>query len=210
MTDFAETEYRHYCRNPKCRTKLPAPVSNPKEAFCPNTTCKQRFYRLRCYVCEEKKTGRLDAHTCGRRKCKNALRRIRTPPPTATSCGGKLISARPNVVPTPRGGTTPDKAPNSSVVMPPPAVIPAMPVKGIVDPASVRTVWGSPKRVSPYGADHTTDDRARRPGNDKSSSGTKSCADGVSPRTGGRKRRYSDSCDRGQRSPAQGCRKARC
>ena len=113
-------------------------------------------------------------------------------------------------VPTPRGGTTPDKAPNSSVVMPPPAEIPAMPVKGIVDPASVRTVWGSPKRVSPYGADHTTDDRARRPGNDKSSSGTKSCADGVSPRTGGRERRYSDSCDRGQQSPAQGRRKPRC
>jgi hypothetical protein len=72
-------EYRHYCRNPKCRTKLPTPISNPREAFCPETSCRERFYRLRCYACEEKKPGRLDAHTCGRRKCKNALRQIGTP-----------------------------------------------------------------------------------------------------------------------------------
>jgi hypothetical protein len=79
MTDFAETAMRHRCRNPKCRAKLKTPVSNSREAFCPETTCKQRFYRLRCYVCEEKKPGRLDAHTCGRRKCKNAMRMLRMP-----------------------------------------------------------------------------------------------------------------------------------
>ena len=78
MTEFG-TEYRHYCRNPKCRTKLPTPISNPREAFCPETTCRERFYRLRCYACEEKKPGRLDAHTCGRRKCKNALRVLGPP-----------------------------------------------------------------------------------------------------------------------------------
>jgi hypothetical protein len=78
VTEFI-TEYRHYCRNPKCRTKLPTPVSNQREAFCPETTCRERFYRLRCYVCEEKKPGRLDAHTCGRRKCKNALRQVGAP-----------------------------------------------------------------------------------------------------------------------------------
>lgn len=25
--------FRHYCRNPRCRSKLPAPVSNPREAI---------------------------------------------------------------------------------------------------------------------------------------------------------------------------------
>jgi hypothetical protein len=72
MTEFA-TEVRHYCRNPKCRSKLKAPIANTREAFC-TRGCRERFYRLRCYVCEEKKPGRLDAHTCGRRKCKNAIR----------------------------------------------------------------------------------------------------------------------------------------
>jgi hypothetical protein len=72
MTEF-KTETRKFCRNPKCRAKLPSPVENLKEAFCCKG-CRERFYRLRCYVCEEKKTGRLDAHTCGRRKCQNAMR----------------------------------------------------------------------------------------------------------------------------------------
>jgi hypothetical protein len=80
LTDF-KSELRHYCRNPKCRSKLPAPISNPREAFCIKGCC-ERFYRLRCYVCEEKKTGRLDAHTCGRRKCKNAMRSLRRPSDT--------------------------------------------------------------------------------------------------------------------------------
>jgi hypothetical protein len=79
LVEFTETAPRHYCRNPKCRSKLKAPVSNSKEAFCPTTSCRERFYRLRCYVCEEKKSGRLDAHTCGRRKCKNAIRLIGPP-----------------------------------------------------------------------------------------------------------------------------------
>ena len=33
MTEFA-AETRYYCRNPKCRSKLPKPVSNEGEAFC--------------------------------------------------------------------------------------------------------------------------------------------------------------------------------
>jgi hypothetical protein len=75
MTDFIETDYRHYCRNPKCRTKLPTPVSHSKEAFCSGTSCKERFYRLRCYVCEEKKpAGKLRGATCGKRRCRNAFR----------------------------------------------------------------------------------------------------------------------------------------
>ena len=81
MTEFA-TEVRHYCRNPKCRSKLKAPIANTREAFC-TRGCRERFYRLRCYVCEEKKPGRLDAHTCGRRKCKNAIRSLKRPEDTS-------------------------------------------------------------------------------------------------------------------------------
>jgi hypothetical protein len=29
MTEFAETALRHYCRNPRCRSKLSKPVSKP-------------------------------------------------------------------------------------------------------------------------------------------------------------------------------------
>ena len=81
MTEF-DTEVRHYCRNPKCRSKLKAPIANTREAFC-TRGCRERFYRLRCYVCEEKKPGRLDAHTCGRRKCKNAIRSLKRPEDTS-------------------------------------------------------------------------------------------------------------------------------
>jgi hypothetical protein len=38
LKDFRVTEFkietRHYCRNPKCRSKLTTPVVNPREAFC--------------------------------------------------------------------------------------------------------------------------------------------------------------------------------
>jgi hypothetical protein len=59
MTEFAETAMRKICRNPKCRSKLPKPVSNPWEAFCVRG-CYLGFYRTRCLVCEakmERKTG---------------------------------------------------------------------------------------------------------------------------------------------------------
>jgi hypothetical protein len=61
------------CRNPKCRSKLPLPVSNPREAFCARG-CHGAFYRKRCLVCEEpmeRKTG--NQLICGKRKCRNAL-----------------------------------------------------------------------------------------------------------------------------------------
>jgi hypothetical protein len=32
--EFVVEKVRHYCRNPRCRSKLAAPVSNPREAFC--------------------------------------------------------------------------------------------------------------------------------------------------------------------------------
>jgi hypothetical protein len=34
MTEFAETAMRKMCRYPRCGSKLPEPVSNPREAFC--------------------------------------------------------------------------------------------------------------------------------------------------------------------------------
>ena len=83
-------------------------------------------------------------------------------------------------------------SPNRSIVMPPSIVIPAMPVKGIIDPTRVRTVWRSPKRVSPHGTDHAADDCSRRPGDDKSSSGAESRADCVRSRTRRRNRHQRD------------------
>ena len=50
MTDFV-TSLRHYCRNPRCRSKLPEPVANPRDAFCARG-CFQSFYLRRCLVCE--------------------------------------------------------------------------------------------------------------------------------------------------------------
>jgi hypothetical protein len=73
MTEFAETAMRHYCRNPKCRMRLPAPVSNEREAFC-KRGCYSSFYLHRCRVCEKrieqsKYTTRL---ICKKSKCRNA------------------------------------------------------------------------------------------------------------------------------------------
>jgi hypothetical protein len=42
-----DTETRHYCRNPRCRSKLPAPVANAREAFCARG-CFESFYRSHC------------------------------------------------------------------------------------------------------------------------------------------------------------------
>jgi hypothetical protein len=55
---------RHRCRNPHCRSRLPAPVENHHRAFC-TRGCFEGFYLSRCRVCERdlRKTGkRGDAH----------------------------------------------------------------------------------------------------------------------------------------------------
>jgi hypothetical protein len=71
--EFAETAMRDYCRNPKCRMRLPAPVSNEREAFC-TRGCYNSFYLRRCRVCE----GRIEQPKCTTRlickksKCRNA------------------------------------------------------------------------------------------------------------------------------------------
>jgi len=60
MRDFAErggvmgdTKLRHYCRNPRCRSKLPTPVESEHHAFC-TRGCVESFYRSRCRVCERR------------------------------------------------------------------------------------------------------------------------------------------------------------
>jgi hypothetical protein len=72
MTEFAE-EVRQRCRHLRCRTKLPVPVTNPREAFC-TRGCHTSFYRRRCLVCEkpiERTTP--NRKICKRSKCRNAL-----------------------------------------------------------------------------------------------------------------------------------------
>jgi hypothetical protein len=75
MTEFAETAMRKMCRNPKCRSKLPTPVSNGREAFCAKG-CYSSFYLHRCRVCETelpKVTGKGRPRLiCKKAKCRNA------------------------------------------------------------------------------------------------------------------------------------------
>ena len=64
---------RVYCRNPKCRMKLKAPVENPKDAFC-TRGCYRQFHRKRCVVCEHDMERRTEHQlVCGKRRCRNAL-----------------------------------------------------------------------------------------------------------------------------------------
>src|SRR5215813_1760053 len=74
MTEFA-TEVRHYCRNPKCRSKLPKPVSNEREAFCARG-CHTAFYRTRCRICEGpiKQPKRGERLICRKAACIKAFR----------------------------------------------------------------------------------------------------------------------------------------
>jgi hypothetical protein len=73
MVEFAEAKKRHYCRNPKCRSKLPAPVSNDREAFCARG-CHSAFYRHRCLICEEPMERKTEHQlACGKRNCRNGL-----------------------------------------------------------------------------------------------------------------------------------------
>jgi hypothetical protein len=76
MTEFAQ-ETRHYCRNPRCRTKLKEPTSNTRDAFCARG-CYTGFYRTHCRVCEEKFERKNDREqVCGRRRCRAAFKRDR-------------------------------------------------------------------------------------------------------------------------------------
>ena len=71
--DGGMQELRYRCRH--CRSKLPVPVNNVREAFCARG-CHVSFYRIRCRVCEApidqpKRGARL---ICKKAKCKNAWR----------------------------------------------------------------------------------------------------------------------------------------
>ena len=76
MTEFVEAAMRSMCRNPRCRSKLPTPVSNPRDAFC-TRGCHMAFYRKRCRVCEcaieQPKRGQ--QLVCNKPRCYAAFRR---------------------------------------------------------------------------------------------------------------------------------------
>ena len=75
MTEFTQT-LRHYCRNPRCRSKLPSPASDPRKAFCTHG-CHSSFYLKRCLVCENDKPAGSTARRklCRRPKCEGRYRK---------------------------------------------------------------------------------------------------------------------------------------
>jgi hypothetical protein len=96
---------RHYCRNPRCRSKLKEPVSNPHKAFC-SKGCHASFYLHRCLICErpiDQPKGGGRRATCNRTKCRNA-RRYQTP------SVAKPIAEVPNFIGS-KGAPSPDRRP---------------------------------------------------------------------------------------------------
>jgi hypothetical protein len=76
MTEFTQT-LRHYCRNPRCRSKLPSPASDPRKAFC-TRGCHSSFYLKRCVVCEASFTKtRTNQKVCRKARCRQAFRRTK-------------------------------------------------------------------------------------------------------------------------------------
>ena len=75
MTEFTQTS-RHYCRNRRCRSKLPSPASDPRKAFC-TRGCHSSFYLKRCLVCENDKPAGSTARRklCRRPKCEGSYRK---------------------------------------------------------------------------------------------------------------------------------------
>jgi hypothetical protein len=67
---------RHRCRNPHCKSKLPAPTDNEHKAFC-TPGCYRSFYLRRCIVCENEKPADSNASRkfCRRPKCRSDYRR---------------------------------------------------------------------------------------------------------------------------------------
>ncbi len=94
-----DDEVRRYCRNPRCRSKLPAPVSNPREAFC-TRGCHNSFYRHRCLICErpieQPKRGR--RLICRKPKCRRALRSNSCLGSHHTSFAAKAISNKADFI----------------------------------------------------------------------------------------------------------------
>jgi hypothetical protein len=88
-----DDEVRHYCRNPRCRSKLPAAVSNPREAFC-TRGCHNNFYRRCCLICERpiEQPKRGKRKICSKAKCRAAYRNNSWLGRYHTSSAAKLIS----------------------------------------------------------------------------------------------------------------------
>ena len=64
-----EGRLRHYCRNPRCRSKLTEPVDSDRRAFC-SRGCHATYYRHRCVVCEKPITRTTETkRLCGSSKC---------------------------------------------------------------------------------------------------------------------------------------------
>jgi hypothetical protein len=85
---------RHFCRNPRCRTKLPRPVENVHHAFC-TPGCHTSFYRSRCLVCEEpmkRKRGNQRLKS-GHKTCEQEYRRF---PGTFELLVGNPLPTQPN------------------------------------------------------------------------------------------------------------------
>jgi len=94
-----DDEVRQRCRNPRCRSKLPASVSNPREAFC-TRGCHNSFYRHRCLICERpieqpKRGKRL---ICKKAKCRSALRSNSFLGRYGTSFAAKSISNKADFI----------------------------------------------------------------------------------------------------------------
>jgi hypothetical protein len=108
MSEFVE-DLRHYCRNPKCRTRLPEPVSNPREAFCTRGCCSS-FYLHRCLICEgpiERK--REDQKVCRKAKYYRAWRTGHCIGRYLPSSSAKLASKIPDFI-DPKQPLEPDRA----------------------------------------------------------------------------------------------------
>ena len=66
---------RHYCRNPRCRSKLVEPTENTHAVFC-TRGCYEQYHRRRCVVCEaEFKRNAEHQLICGRRRCRSEVRK---------------------------------------------------------------------------------------------------------------------------------------
>ena len=98
---------RHYCRNPRCRSKLEEPTYATRDAFCARG-CRDGFCRTRCRVCEgklERKNER--EQVCGRRRCRNAFKRDRA---RYLGSRGVLDASKTSIKPGTKSGLMPDRA----------------------------------------------------------------------------------------------------
>jgi hypothetical protein len=63
---------RLFCKNPRCRQRLPEPVANERRAFCCRG-CHHSYYISRCIVCDEprRKNHRFAVLFCSSKTCRS-------------------------------------------------------------------------------------------------------------------------------------------